>query len=91
MRGLKNLKKSAPSYIRKNKEEIMSIENRILRLPHVKNKTGYSRSSIYLKVAEGTFPAPISLGGRSVGWLESEVDAWIEARIAYTRGTSLTR
>jgi prophage regulatory protein len=42
-------------------------------------------TSIYLKISEGTFPSPISLGGRSVGWLESEIDAWIEERIAYTR------
>ena len=63
----------------------MATEKRILRLPHVKNKTGFSRSSIYLKISEGTFPSPISLGGRSVGWLESEIDAWIEERIAYTR------
>jgi prophage regulatory protein len=54
----------------------------ILRLPAVKLRTGLSRSTIYLRIAKGMFPAPISLGARSVGWLESEVDDWLEQRIA---------
>jgi len=45
----------------------------ILRLPGVKASTGLSRSTIYLRVAQGTFPKPVSLGGRAVGWLEAEV------------------
>ncbi len=52
----------------------------ILRLPKVKATTGLSRSSIYLRVAEGKFPRPLSLGGRAIGWLESEVTAWLKAR-----------
>ena len=59
----------------------------ILRLPDVKARTGLSRSTIYLKIAEGTFPEPISLGARSVGWVESEVAAWIARRIEQSRGT----
>jgi len=47
----------------------------ILRLPVVRARTGLSRSTIYLKVSEGSFPRPISLGARSVGWVESEIDA----------------
>ena len=54
----------------------------IVRLPTVKGRTGLSRSTIYLRVSQGTFPAPVSLGGRAVGWIESEVDAWIAARAA---------
>jgi prophage regulatory protein len=57
----------------------------ILRLPLVKNRTGCSRSGIYLRIAKGTFPAPISLGTRSVGWLESEIDAWIANCIQTSR------
>ena len=57
----------------------------ILRLPEVKARTGLSRSTIYLKMAEGSFPEPISLGARSVGWIESEVDAWIARRIEQSR------
>ena len=39
----------------------------ILRLPTVKERTGLSRSSIYLRIAENRFPKPVSLGGRAVG------------------------
>lgn len=55
---------------------------RFLRLPAVEDRSGLKRSSIYAGVADGTFPAPIPLGARAVGWDEAEVDAWIEARIA---------
>jgi len=57
----------------------------ILRLPAVKTSTGLSRSTIYLRVAEGTFPKPVSLGGRAVGWIESEIQQWLEHRIAASR------
>lgn len=57
----------------------------ILRLPKVKSVTGLSRSSIYLKVAKGTFPKPISLSERAIGWLESDVNEWISERVKYTR------
>ena len=49
----------------------------VLRLPAVKARTGLSRSTIYLRVSQGAFPAPVSLGGRAVGWLDAEVDAWL--------------
>ena len=45
----------------------------MLRLPTVKARTGLSRSTIYLRISRGTFPAPVSLGGRAVGWIEAEV------------------
>ena len=57
----------------------------ILRLPAVKHSTGLSRSTIYLRVAEGTFPRPVSLGGRTVGWLENEVQEWLQRRIDASR------
>ena len=57
----------------------------ILRLPDVKARTGLSRSTIYAKVKEGNFPKYISLGVRSVGWLESEIEAWIQSRIEASR------
>lgn len=49
----------------------------ILRLPAVKARTGLSRSTIYLRIAQGKFPARYSLGARAVGWLESEISDWI--------------
>lgn len=41
----------------------------ILRLPAVKARTGLSRSTIYLRISEGSFPSPVSLGGRGC-WLD---------------------
>jgi len=58
----------------------------ILRLPEVKARTGLSRSTIYLKISEDTFPSPISLGGkRAVGWIEEEIQSWIENQINLSR------
>lgn len=57
-----------------------------LRLPQVKQRTGLSRSSIYAKMQNGDFPSPVNLGGRSVAWIDHEVEDWIHARIAATRG-----
>lgn len=61
------------------------MHHRILRLPAVSRKAGKSRSSIYAGIKEGTFPRPIKLGPRSVGWLEEEIDDWIRQRIETTR------
>jgi prophage regulatory protein len=57
----------------------------ILRLPTVKTRTGLSRSTIYLRVSQGTFPKPVSLGGRAVGWVEDEIQSWLAERIAARR------
>ena len=54
----------------------------ILRLPDVKASTGLSRSTIYLRIAQGVFPHPVSLGGRAVGWPAHEVATLNAARIA---------
>ncbi|MDX2169910.1 MAG: AlpA family transcriptional regulator [Deltaproteobacteria bacterium] len=58
----------------------------ILRLPAVKATTGLSRSTIYLRIAQGTFPRSISLGGRAVGWLEAEIQEWLQRRVDARRG-----
>jgi len=65
------------------------MEQMILRLPKVKAITGLSRSTIYLRMSEGTFPQKISLGSRAVGWLRSEVADWMEQRILESRGSEL--
>ncbi|MBS8239761.1 AlpA family transcriptional regulator [Marinobacter lipolyticus] len=54
---------------------------RILRLRNVMEKTGLARSTIYKYIDAGTFPKPIDLGGRSVGWVDSEIDDWIAGKI----------
>ena len=61
------------------------MTNTILRLPFVKNRTGLSRSTIYSSIEKGTFPRPILLGQRAVGWLESEVESWLASRIDASR------
>ena len=48
-------------------------------------RTGLSRSTIYVRLDQGRFRRPVSLGSRAVGWIESE-DEWIRERIKASRG-----
>lgn len=57
----------------------------ILRLPAVKQRTGLSRSTLYLRISQGTFPRSIDLGGRAVGWVQAEVEEWIARQIELSR------
>jgi prophage regulatory protein len=59
---------------------------KILRLPALKQTTGISRSTIYAMVKAGTFPSPIKLGRRAVGWIESDVHSWIDSRVSTAKG-----
>lgn len=61
------------------------MSKKFIRLPEVKNKTGLSRSSIYLRMSNGEFPQSISLGGRAIGWLESDVNQWLEQCITTSK------
>jgi prophage regulatory protein len=61
------------------------MSNAILRLPQVKTRVGLSRSSIHSAVAQKRFPRPIKLGARSVGWLESEIEAWLRQQVEQSR------
>jgi len=60
----------------------MKFSHTILRLPAVRQKTGYSRSTVYRRINQGLFPRPVSLGGRCVGWPEAEIAEVIDAHIA---------
>lgn len=51
--------------------------DRILRLPVVKERIPLSTATIYRRIAAGLFPKPVALGGRAVGWRESEINALI--------------
>lgn len=53
----------------------------ILRRKQVERRTGLSRSTIYLRIQDGTFPKPVNLGSRAVGWLENEIEKWLIDRI----------
>jgi prophage regulatory protein len=55
-----------------------AVSRRVLRLPQVTEKTGLSDAAIYKAARAGSFPRPIKLTDRASGWLEHEVDAWIE-------------
>ncbi len=54
----------------------------IYRLPAVKSESGLSRSTLYLRIAQGLWTKPVSLGGRTVGWPACEVATLNAARIA---------
>jgi len=54
----------------------------ILRRKQVEARVGLRRSTIYQGVADGTFPRPVRLGARSVGWLSHEIERWLADRVA---------
>lgn len=56
------------------------VQQSILRLPAVIERTGLSRSSIYSAMQNGDFPSRISLGARAVGWLSDDIDKWVQSR-----------
>ncbi|MCS7748841.1 AlpA family phage regulatory protein [Pseudomonas aeruginosa] len=61
---------------------------KIIRIKHVVEKIGLSRSSIYDRLNpdspryDASFPRPISIGISAVGWLEVDIDEWIKSRVA---------
>ncbi|WP_305369771.1 helix-turn-helix transcriptional regulator [Photobacterium leiognathi] len=61
------------------------MSQRIIRLPEVKEMTGLSRSTIYLRMSKGSFPQSISLGERAVGWLEADVELWLDACVSTSK------
>ena len=61
------------------------MSHTIIRLPVVLERTGLSRSTIYLMISKSEFPAPISLGARAVGWIEEEVLLWLKDKIEASR------
>jgi prophage regulatory protein len=61
------------------------MSDAFLRLPQVKIRVGLSRSSIYMAISQGKFPRPVRLGLRAVGWLESEIEAWVLRQVELSR------
>ena len=55
----------------------MREPDRIIRFDTVRARTGLSRSTIYRKIAEGTFPAQLKISTNSAGWRESDINRWI--------------
>jgi prophage regulatory protein len=61
----------------------MPAPDRIVRLNTVLTRTGLSRSTIYRKIAEGTFPAQIKISVNGAGWRESDIDRWVTNPVAW--------
>lgn len=51
----------------------------LLRLPRVVEITGVPTSTLYLKISQGAFPAPVKIGPRAVAWRASDIAAWLDA------------
>lgn len=63
-------------------DAVDAVQERFIRLPEVLHLCGLSRSTVYDLISRNAFPAQISLGGKNVAWLHSEITAWMEERIA---------
>ena len=79
---------------RNEAESRENAEIRILRRKQVEARTGLSRSSIYARLRHNpkrpgdydpSFPKPISVGAKAVGWIEAEIDAWLTAQVEKSR------
>jgi len=64
----------------REQERYVLMTVRIYRRPDVEKLVGLSRSTLYAMMAEGSFPKPVKLGKRAVGWREADVLDWLESR-----------
>ncbi len=62
------------------------MTNTLIRLPEVQRRTGYSKAWVYRLMSQGKFPTSVKIGTRSIAFIESEVNEWINQRIAESRG-----
>lgn len=62
------------------------MTNSLIRLPEVQRRTGYSRAWLYRLLGENRFPKPVKIGSRAIAFIESEIDTWINERIAELDG-----
>ncbi|HCI5779675.1 TPA: AlpA family transcriptional regulator [Klebsiella quasipneumoniae subsp. quasipneumoniae] len=58
----------------------------LIRLPEVQRRTGYSKAWIYRLMSEHRFPLAVKIGSRAIAFVESEIDEWVNQRIAESRG-----
>lgn len=66
----------------------MKKVTKFIRLPEVLERTGLSKPWIYRLIGRGEFPSPIKLGGRAIGFIESEIDEWIDQLIFLSRNAA---
>jgi prophage regulatory protein len=62
--------------------------DRFIRLPEVLAIVGFKRTTLHNRIKAGEFPSPIKLGPQSVAWLESEVQDWMQSKIAESRSVT---
>lgn len=74
-----------PLTVTERKTIPMNATDRILRLPTVLSRTGLSRSTLYRKISEGTFPRQVQISIHGAGWYESEINTWISDPVRYGR------
>ena len=67
----------------------MREPERIIRLKTVLARTGLSRSTIYRKIADGTFPAQLKISANGTGWHESDINRWIEDPVGWLQRREL--
>ncbi len=63
----------------------------ILRMRKVTERTGLAKSTIYQKIAENEFPPQIRLSPKAVGWLERDIQNWIEAQISKSSNDNFSK
>ena len=69
----------------------MRQPDRIIRMNTVRDRTGLSRSTIYRKIAEGTFPPQIKISINGAGWRASDIDRWVANPVAWRPGSGRGR
>ncbi|EDJ9061814.1 TPA: helix-turn-helix transcriptional regulator [Enterobacter roggenkampii] len=62
------------------------MSNTLIRLPEVQRRTGYSKAWIYRLMSQQRFPKTVKIGSRAIAFIESEIDEWVNQRIAESRG-----
>lgn len=61
------------------------MSQNLIRMPETMRRTGYGKAWLYRLISQDRFPKPVKIGSRSIAFVESEVDEWINQRIAESR------
>lgn len=69
-----------------NRRYEVNMSQSFIRLSEVQRRTGYSKAWIYRLLKESRFPKSVKIGSRAIAFVESEIDEWINQRIAESRG-----
>ena len=72
---------AAPTAARRHAAASLGAQDRFLRIQQVSDMSGLARATIYQRMKLGQFPAQVRLGPKSVAWLASDIQAWMQSRI----------